>query len=165
MAAIPAGTDGDVDISEIATFSAFADATTFYARAWIWLAHSPMGPDEVRLFIADDAQNSQGIGIFVAGDHTSLESWVPPGATVQGAAPGFGEWTCYVWRVDLAGSMTLSGTEVPTLGPLMTPVQPAQKLNELGIGLFFGNPSVAQPAFDLYVDDVFLDTQPVTCDQ
>jgi thrombospondin type 3 repeat protein len=165
LAAVPTGGAGDVDISEIATFSAFADATSFWARAWIWLARPPMGSDEVRLFVADDAQNTLGIGVSVAGDHTTLGSWVPPGGSVQGAPPGFGEWTCYVWRVDLAGSMSLSGTEVPTLGPLMAPVQPPQKLTELGIGLFFGKATTNQPAFDLYVDDVFLDTQPVTCDQ
>lgn len=164
LAAVPAGGSGDVDISEIATFSTFADATTFWARAWIWLAHSPAGADELRLFVAD-AQNTQGIGVFVATDHTTLESWVPPGGSLKGAAPGFGEWTCYVWRVDLAGALSLSGTEVPTLGPLTTPVQPAQKLSELGIGLFYANAATAQPALDLYVDDVFFDTQPVTCDQ
>jgi len=164
LAPVPAGGTGDVDISEIATFGAFADATTFWARAWIWLPHPPMGPDEVRLFVAD-AMNTQGIGISVAGDHTTLDSWVPPGGSVKGAPPGFGEWTCYVWRVDLAGALSLSGTEVPALGPLMTPVQPAEKLSELGIGPFFVNASVAQPAFDLYIDDVLLDTQPVTCDQ
>ncbi len=165
LAPVPAGGIGDLDISEIATFSAFADATTFYARAWIWLSRPPMGTDEVRLFVADNAQDTEGIGILVANDHSTLSTWVPPSANTMGAPPGFGEWTCYVWRVDLAGSMTLSGTEVPTLGPLVAAVQPPQKLNELGIGLFFGNPTVDQPALDLYVDDVFLDTQPVTCDQ
>ena len=164
MAAVPAGGTSDLDISEIATFSAFADATTFWARAWIWFMHSPAGSDEVRLFVAD-AMNTQGIGVSVAGDHTTIDSWVPPGGSLKGAAPGFGEWTCYVWRVDLAGALSLSGTEVPTLGPLMTPVQPAEKLSELGIGMFFANVSTAQPALDLYIDDVFLDTQPVTCDQ
>lgn len=164
LPAVPLGGGGDVDVSEIATFSTFADAASFWVRAWIWLPHSPNGSDEVRLFIAD-AQDTQGIGLFVATDHTTLSSWVPPGGNLRGAPPGFGEWTCYVWRVDLAGALSLSGTEVPTLGPLMTPVQPAQKLSELGIGIFFANATVAQPAFEMYLDDVFMDTQPVTCDQ
>lgn len=161
---VPTGGGGDVDISEIATFSTFADATSFWVRAWMWLPHSPFGVDEVRLFVAD-ALNTEGIGISVANDHTTLGSWVPPGGYVKGAAPGYGEWTCYVWRVDLAGALSLSGTEVPMLGPLMTPVQPAQKLSELGIGLFFQKTTVDQPAFEMYLDDVFMDTQPVTCDQ
>ncbi|MCA1664438.1 MAG: hypothetical protein LC659_09250, partial [Myxococcales bacterium] len=161
---VPFGGGGDVDISEIATFSTFADATSFWVRAWMWLPQSAFGSDEARIFVAD-AQNTQGIGISVATDHTTMGSWVPPGGSVKGAAPGYGEWTCYVWRVDLAGALSLSGIEVPMLGPLMTPVQPAQKLSELGIGIFFLNTTVAQPSFEMYLDDVFMDTQPITCDQ
>jgi hypothetical protein len=161
---VPLGGGGDVDISEIATFSTFADATSFWVRAWMWLPHSTFGSDEARIFVAD-AMNTQGIGISVATDHTTMGSWVPPGGYVKGAPPGYGEWTCYVWRVDLAGALSLSGTEVPILGPLMTPVQPAEKLSELGIGIFFANTTVAQPSFEMYLDDVFMDTQPITCDQ
>ena len=157
------GVGGDVDISEIATFNAFDLAPTFWVRAWIWLVHSPYSTDEARLLVADDKQSTQGIGVGVAVDHTALSSWVPPGGSVKGAAPGFGEWTCYVWRVDLAGTVSLSGVEVPSL-TLNAPTQPSPPLDELGLGVFM-LPTTDQPAFDLYVDDVFMDTSPITCDQ
>jgi hypothetical protein len=164
-APVPMGGQGGVDLSEIATFSTFAEATSFWARAWIWMPHPPAGTDEVRLFVADNTASTVGIGVSVASDHTRIASWVGNGGLTDGPAPGYGEWTCYVWRVDLAGGLSLSGVNVPTLGPLATPTQPPEKLDEIGIGLFFFHPAVDQPAFDLYVDDIFLDTQPVTCDQ
>ncbi|MDB4965427.1 MAG: hypothetical protein JWN44_1116 [Myxococcales bacterium] len=163
--AIPVGGSGGVDISEVATFPAFADAASFWVRVWMWLPHPPAGSDDVRILVADNAVTTAGIGVSVAGNRTSLSSWIGSGGKLSGAAPGYGEWTCYVWRVDLAGSLSLSGVQVPSLGPLMTTTQPPAKLDQLGIGLFFYQPVTAQPPFDLYVDDVLLDTSPVTCDQ
>ena len=164
-AAVPAGGAGGVDITEVATFPTFADAASFWVRVWIWLPHPPAGGDEVRLLVADNAASTKGIGVSVASTRVSLSSFVAAGAMVSGAAPGFGEWTCYVWRVDLAGSLSLSGVQVPSLGPLAAPTQPTGKLDELGIGPFVYHPAAMQPPFELYLDDVLLDTQPITCDQ
>ncbi|MCU1278136.1 MAG: hypothetical protein JWM53_1682 [bacterium] len=164
-AAVPVGGQGGVDISEVATFPAFADATSFWVRAWIWLVHPPAGTDSARLFVADNAVATKGVDLTVASNATSIGSYIGTGGSAGGPAPGFGEWTCYVWRVDLAGALSLSGVQVPTIGPLMVQTQPTAKLDELGIGIFFGNPMTMQPPFDLYLDDVLLDTQPITCDQ
>jgi hypothetical protein len=164
-AAVPAGGQGGVDISEVATFPAFADAASFWVRAWIWLPHPPAGTDSARLFVADNAVATKGVDVTAASNATSIGSYIGTGGSVSGPAPGFGEWTCYVWRVDLAGALWLSGVEVPTLGPLMVQTQPTAKLDELGIGIFFSNPMTMQPSFDLYLDDVLMDTQPITCDQ
>jgi hypothetical protein len=164
--AVPSGGQGGVDLSEIATFPDFADAASFWVRAWIWLPHPPAGSDEVRLFVADNGPvGTVGIGVAIAANHTAIGSWVGAGGSVSGAPPGYGEWTCYVWRVDLSGSQSLSGVNIPSLGPLMAPTQPPGKLAQLGVGPFIYHPTTAQPAFDMYVDDVFLDTQPVTCEQ
>ncbi|MCU1282725.1 MAG: hypothetical protein JWM53_6271, partial [bacterium] len=165
MPPVPAGGSSDADISEVATFSAFADAASFWVRAWIWLPHPPAGTDDIRLFVADNAVSTVGIGLSVASNRTALSSWVGSGGSLNGAPPGYGEWTCYVWRVDLAGGESLSGVNVPSIGPLMTATQPPGKLDELGIGPFSYHPVTAQPAFDVYIDDVFLDTRPITCDQ
>ena len=163
--AVAAGSSDGVDISEVATFPAFAHAASFWLRAWVWLPHSSFGSDDVRLFVSDNSATSVGIGLSVSTSLTRLASWVPPGGNLDGSAPGYGEWTCYVWKVDLAGGLSLSGVAVPTLGPLATPTQPSGNLDRLGLGLFFGAPATNQPAFDMYVDDIFLDTNPVTCEQ
>ena len=171
-APVAAGASAGVDISEVATFPAFARANTFWVRAWIWLPQPPAGSNDVRILVADNAASTVGIGVSVSPQNAAVASWAPAGGALvrSSAPPGFGEWTCYVWRVDVSpssatGRLSLSGVNVPTIPPVNAQTQPPSNLDELGIGLFFGNPSSAQPAFDMYLDDVLLDINPITCDQ
>jgi hypothetical protein len=72
-----------------------------------------------------------------------------------------------VFRVDVGGAtpgLQLSGTNVPSLS-LAGATQPNPALGQVNLGVFYFQPAAAQPAYDLWLDDVIIDTKPVTCAQ
>ncbi len=80
-----------------------------------------------------------------------------------------GSWFCVVWKVvrstSTSGSLETSG-DVPALALANIQTDSASSpmtVLTLGLGFASSNTPSAQPALDLWVDDVIAHSAPVTC--
>jgi hypothetical protein len=89
------------------------------------------------------------------------------GSSQSPTAPVTNQWVCYLYRIDLAGATpgtSLGGVNAPTLS-LSGTTQPNPPLGQIQMGVSFYQVNAAQPAFDLWLDDIIVDWNPVTCAQ
>ncbi|MDB4966109.1 MAG: uncharacterized protein JWN44_1798 [Myxococcales bacterium] len=165
------GTAHGAQIGESATFPTVNNAPTFWVRAWFLVPAAPAVGNDVRLLVTDNAASTQGMGVNVNASRLSLQDYI--GSSPQSdstAAPTFGNWSCFVWRIDVSstatGSISLTGLNVPSVAPISSAItEPPNGLTQARVGPFFGNVAVAQPAYDVYVDDILIDTKALTCAQ
>ncbi len=152
-------------IAETATFAS-ADAT-FYVRAYVLIEAVPANNLD---FI--DAQQSTGSpledGLFLEPTGVAVYSQFANDVADTATPPVTGTWSCLMWQVTRAtigtGLEVLSGDQgMATLGGVQTDGVPAIEVMNFGIG--FAGPSVlvAQPAFDLWLDDVIIASTALTC--
>jgi hypothetical protein len=164
-AAFAANTGSYVTIGETKTI---AGSSTFWVRSWFWLSSLPAAGNGMEL-IAASSSGTGGDFVFVFADSTHLytqygtASWEIP-TTVP-----VGSWFCVVFEVVRAttasGRLEMSG-DVPTtvLQNVVTESasNPMSSIN-LGMGFANDNSPSAQPALDLWIDDVIVDGAPLTC--
>jgi hypothetical protein len=165
--AVNAGTTTNFNIRERKTFTGFT-GPTMWVRLWAYINAVPAAGNTLNLIKVEQIANPfNGQVVELRATQTRLENEVA-GTTVNAAgAPMINSWNCYLFRIDVGGAtpgLQLSGVNVPSLS-LAGTTQPNPVLGQANIGVFFFQPNVAQPAYDLWIDDVIIDTKPVTCDQ
>ncbi|NVB83606.1 MAG: hypothetical protein HOV81_34850 [Kofleriaceae bacterium] len=166
MPSLAAGSGDYQTLRETTTIT--SGATTFWVRAWFWLSALPAGGNGLELVTAE-RPGSAGDYLFVFSDRTALYTqFVAASQTAMATVPT-GTWFCAVWKVvratNATGSIALSG-DAPAITLANTTTDSAtlpMTVVNLGIGFSGTNLPVAQPALDLWIDDVIAHSSPVGC--
>ena len=128
-----------------------------YVRMWVYFATpGAEGAEIVAAF--QDHSPYNGLQVQVVSGQYAINDWTPPGAFANEGAVTTDAWTCLEWEVDTSASaLWLGATESGSL-----PVPVPDDLGAVRFGLTF-MPANAQPAYDLWVDDVVVATERVDC--
>jgi hypothetical protein len=92
----------------------------------------------------------------------------PTGAdTISATTLPLDRWACVEWQLTrgpTGGSRVfLDGQEISDLTLTATAVEPPAGVTLMGVGMaFFGNGNL-QPAYDLWVDELIVDSSPIGC--
>ncbi|HSD89566.1 MAG TPA: hypothetical protein VLB44_18675 [Kofleriaceae bacterium] len=142
-------------------------ATTFWIRGWFWLGALPALGNGMELITAE-RPGSAGDYVFVFADSTHVYSQFGGASVTTATTMPVGSWFCAIFKVarstSSSGSLELSG-DAPSLVLANTKTDAAQAMTTINIGIGFAssNNPVAQPAFDLWIDDVIVHSSAVTC--
>lgn len=153
-------------ISETRTLA--ANPTAFWVRGWFYLSALPAGGNGMELITAQRPGN-EGDYVFVFRNRTTVYSQYS-GASREAPAPApVGSWFCAVFEIVRStttnGSLALTG-DLPAIDLNDTATDSATQpmvVVTLGAAFSSANVSDAQPAFDLWIDDVIVHRAPVSC--
>lgn len=145
-----------------------SDPPTFWVRAWFYLSALPAGDNGMELITAERPGDA-GDYVFVRRTRTSLYTQYSGDVRTAMAPAPVASWFCAVFEVvrdtGAAGSLGLSG-DLPALTLDSTQTDSASapmQVVTLGAGFSSSNVTDAQPAFDLWIDDVIIHSAPITC--
>ncbi|HEY5925613.1 MAG TPA: hypothetical protein VIV11_28200 [Kofleriaceae bacterium] len=164
-AAFPANTDSYEGIYDT---SVLMTSTTFWVRAWFWLSALPATGNGLELMTAERAGNA-GDYVFVFSDETHLYSQYASYSQVSQTTVPIGSWFCVVWKVVRSttntGSLEMTGDVPMIVMPNRQTDSATNPMNLITIGTGFAssNTPSAQPAMDLWIDDVIIHDAPVGC--
>lgn len=147
---------------------AVAAGNTFWIRGWFWLSALPTGGNGMELMSAE-RPGTGGDYVFVFRDATHIYTQFGGASDITPTTVPIGSWFCLVSKIvrsaTATGSLELSG-DVPllTLANVVTD-SATTPISIVAIGIGFANSNVpdAQPALDLWIDDVIVHTAPLTC--
>lgn len=158
-----------VGIAETQTFANTALATGFYARAWIYVPSTSTFANGMAFFGVQQAVSPwQGTDVQITtANKVSLVNYTGSGGYAETTTALVRDvWDCVEWHMVYGltnGSVTLwiSGTPAASLSNVST--QPSPPYGSLFVEAAFYQVSVAQPAVEIWVDDVIVDSQPIGC--
>jgi hypothetical protein len=143
-------------------------STTFWLRGWFWLSALPATGNGMELVSAEQS----GVGgdyVFVFSDSTHVYTQFGNASQTSPTTVPIGSWFCVIWKVvrstTTTGALELSG-DAPLLSlPNVKTDSATAPMNVITIGMGFAssNTPAAQPALDLWIDDVIVDDAPLTC--
>lgn len=141
---------------------------TFWVRAWFWLSALPAGQNGLELITAE-RPGSAGDYLFVRSNRTSVYSQFADNSQSSATTIPTGTWFCAIWQVvrstSATGSLTLSG-DAPAItyaNAVTDSAASPMTVVTMGLGFSSTNVPVAQPALDLWIDDVIADSSAVSC--
>ncbi len=152
-------------VTETTTFTP-PSPTTFYVRAFIRLSVLPA--DNLGLIEAQQNTNDPfGDGLFATSAGLTLYSQFSEQSRDANFIPADNAWTCTVWSVvratDNSGSLGLGGDATDTITNVQTDGTPSIDQMGFGIQLASSTDTSAQPAMDVWFDDVIVAAIPLTC--
>jgi hypothetical protein len=165
-AAFGANTGSFQAIAESQTIA--ANINPFWVRSWLWLSALPAFDNGLELISAQRPSSSSGVYVFVHADSTKVYSQLDTKISSTPTLVPTGQWFCLVWKVTrntaTSGLLDLSGDVTVTLNNTKTdsttvPIQ----FVVIGLGYSSTNNPVPQPAQDLWIDDVIVSGNAVTC--
>jgi hypothetical protein len=143
-------------------------STTFWIRAWFWLSALPATGNGMELITAE-RPGSNGDYVFIFADSTHIYTQFGNDSSMTTSPAPVGGWFCVVWKVVRSSTTTGSLDLTGDLGTLSLPnvvtdsaTMPMTVLT-IGMGFAASNVPSAQPALDLWIDDVIAHSGPVTC--
>jgi hypothetical protein len=159
---------GNSAAHHIQTSKPFVGSPAFmYVRVWTFFPGAPVANNRLT-FIKVEPQSAPFMGPVVALSMSTvrIDNQIAGTFDISMNPPLLNQWTCHLLRIDVAGNtgISLSGVGVPSLSAGGV-TQATPPLGQVNLGPFFYMPAAAQPAFDMWLDDVLIDTKPVTCDQ
>ncbi len=161
-----ANTNNYHGLSEARTLS--TGITTFWVRAWLRMSALPATGNGMEILTAE-TPSADGDFVFVRDDHMSVYSQYGGGTRMNAAPPPIGTWFCLIFKIVRStaptGSLELTG-DVPPISMTNAITDDAaipMSLVNFGIGFASGNTPSAQPAIDVWVDDVIVHSAAVTC--
>ena len=163
--AIPVHTDSYILLYEDTTLP--EPATTFYVRAWVRLAEMPV--NNMDLIVAEQSNGSpEGDSLTVRPTDLAIYSQFADVAHDNMAMPPLDTWFCVLWTVARSttstGSIALAGDPPPLMiQAVQTDASPA--IDRMTFGISFAAPNIdnAQPAIDLWFDDLIIASFPIAC--
>jgi hypothetical protein len=159
------GMDNYVDLSNSTTL-AFGDPT-LYVRAWIRSTSYPL--NNMGMIAADQAGTSaKEVAVFFLPNALGVFSQFDNGSRNNLTQPPLNTWFCVIWQLTRAatatGTLAITGDQPPAMltGHITDGSPP---ISELSMGIHFAGSSVsvAQPAMDIWIDDVIASPTPVSC--
>jgi hypothetical protein len=142
----------------------------FFVRGWFYLPALPAGDNGMEIITAHRPA-SLGDYVFVRSTRTTVYSQFSDRSQSTTTLVPAGSWFCLVFEVVRttmpSGSLQLTGDVVPTVTLSNVATDDTQETIQwvtFGMGFASGNVSFAQPAIDLWIDDVIIADGAVTCD-
>jgi hypothetical protein len=158
----------DGDNEGVAETTTFGSATAqLYIRAFVRFAAVPvnhMGVIEAAQATGTDPMTD---GVFETNDGLVVYSQFTDTSDETMLQPTLDAWTCLVFEIvrasDSTGELALTGDFSGELDHVQTDGNPP--LAALGLGIAFANSTdqTAEPAYDLWIDDVIVAYTPLTC--
>jgi hypothetical protein len=172
MPALATGQMGVAQLGESRTLGGTTVPATFYVRAWFFLAALPAGNNRLEIIsVVSDVASATGDYMFVHSDDTVIYTQEDALDDRAGGPPPTNTWFCAVFRVTRGtngtGSLALTSDVIPALSsPAATTDSLATPIRQIWLGMELAGTNVfdPQPALDLWVDDVIVDTRPLTCE-
>jgi len=143
-------------------------AKTFWIRSWFWLSALPAGANGMELLVAEQiGVGPMGDYIFLFANETHVYSQFESSSMITNPVT-VGNWFCLVFQVVLSptttGSLDITGAVTSSLPNVRTDdATTPVSLLAWGIGFSGNNVPDAQPALDLWIDDVIVHSAPVAC--
>lgn len=163
-ATIPA-LDTFVQLSETTSLP-FADPT-LYVRAWVRLGVVPVNNMGL-ISTQQSGSTPQEVAMFVLPDSLGVYSQFVDSSRHNNTVPPTNTWFCAIWRIVRAtngtGALYLTGDQPPAqLTAVTTDGTPPLRELAVGIQLSGSTNTFPQAAFDVWVDDLIVSPNPVTC--
>jgi hypothetical protein len=164
-------TNGSISstLIESDTFTNPSLADGFYVRAWVYAPprFTIAGNNFMALFEAhQDRQPFLGIAAQLGANTAAIANWTTAFAyEATKAAMPLDKWTCVEWHVAFrptGASQLWVADASASLDPTNT--NPTPPYNELIIGIYFSGADSAQPAVDLWIDELVIDSKRIGCD-
>lgn len=153
------------------------DATTLpspvFVRAFVMFSSAQPQSTEEFMVVQQSASPYYGLQLELDTGNAAyaLTDWTvsPTFYAVSTLGAAAATWNCIEWELDPPASGTtttntdvwVNGTEVSSLHLANTPMS---DLEMLGFGIGFYQVT-SLPAYDVWIDDIYVDTQPVGCDK
>jgi hypothetical protein len=137
---------------------------TVYIRMFVYLSAVPM-PSEAFVLTMQDHPSYTGIEVELQGGQWAITDWAasPSVNDNEAGAATAQQWHCVEWMVQQAASgatdVWLDGQELPGLH-LTNLLVPDLEVLKVGIAFYY---PPAQPQYELWLDDIYVDTSPVGC--
>lgn len=150
-----------------------APSTTFYLRGWFWLSSLPAANNGLELLTAEHPGSSTGDYVFVQDFRTTVYTQLDSMSDETPTTVPTGQWFCLIWKVvkdtGSAGSLSLTGdvAGINLSEPLAQTDSTSFPITMITLGLGFAatNTPSNQPALDLWIDDVIIDANALTCQE
>jgi hypothetical protein len=167
MTALAVGQQGAARIWESVTLSPVPAET--WIRAWMRMSAIPDGTNRLEM-ISIERNGGGGAADYVFVHSGLVEVYVEPQGAVMPSSGSVAtdSWFCLVFHVVFSttanGSLDVSGDFAAGINGTITN-NGSMPVDMIGVGPYFSgtNVLVAQPAFDVWVDDVIVHGSPVTC--
>jgi hypothetical protein len=169
----PAFAANDTTFAGLLETQTFSDGTLaggFYARAWVYVPSASTIATGNYFSLLETRQDTDpflGVAAQIHASRSTISDWtVTPAAGAETTAPFPRDaWTCVEWQVTYGatnGSSTLWIGGAPAAVLSGTNTQPTPAYGAFLLGIYFQSES-AQPAFDIWIDDVVLDAHQIGC--
>lgn len=164
----PISAGGSIE-ARLANPTILATQGALWIRAWIKLGSLPAGSNHMEIMCADQTTSPfNGDCVFLYSNQTTLYTQFTS-LTELGSAPPVLPWFCFVWKLvrsPTTGSMHLTSDVIADIDmPSQQTDSAVNPIDVLVIGPNFspGNVPNAQPALEVWIDDVIVSTSPVSC--
>lgn len=167
---MPAVAAGSVSSAQIAEASKFPAGSVVYIRVWVLLTSLSATSNTIRLMGIDNNTGADpGEAVELGPSGLSAQVYGVATAAGNGIQPvPLGQWLCMQFEVQVAtsssGSVALT-TNAMSSSISLVATQPNPSLQRMMLGAFYYRAPDAQPALDVWFDDLILDTQPHGCDE
>ena len=167
--AVGTATEINTQIIESISFKNFT-ASHFWVRVWVLATKPPSGNNLMRFIAAEQTLDPfDGLGGFLSPNVLHLENWIANASQDSFTAPTYNGWVCYELRVELStgagGLITLAAGDMVQTPPVVGRNQPNPPLGQISLGAYMTATTTAQPAWDVWLDDVIVDNQAIGCDR
>jgi hypothetical protein len=164
--AVSLGNSAQAGLRETKTFPLAGN--TLYVRAWIYIAARPAGNEAVELLGAEQATfPDNGDYIFMRMTNVETYSQFSGQSASNASAPPVATWFCVAWRLVFgtltAGSLSFTGTIPGATLANTTTTSNNPPIGEVRIGTSVNTANTAQPALDVYYDDIVIDDKALVC--
>jgi hypothetical protein len=162
---VAAGSMAREDLFERTAETTFS--RSYFLRAFLYLA-SPAPVETVPLMTIEyNAGSYPGVSVAIAqGQLLLINAANAPFSTLSQTSLPTDRWICLEWEVeqDTSGAMQvlLDGTEVPELSVHQNTLA-SSPFNQIDISLMQSDVPEAEPAHDLWFDELVVDHQPIGC--
>ncbi|HTR52202.1 MAG TPA: hypothetical protein VMJ10_15920 [Kofleriaceae bacterium] len=166
LPALPANTTGETLITEAVTLP--LGDQTFYVRMYMRLGSLPAGGNAMEIISAVQTSFAHEDALFLDAADLAVYSQWPDNSQHNLEQPATNAWLCVLFTVKRAttaiGEVTLGGDETATsLTNVQTDGNPPLVDLQFGPQLAGTNAPDAQPVLDMWIDDLIVDKNPLTC--
>ena len=144
-------------------------APTVWARAWMRVSQLPLSTNVMEVADTEQSGGTGGNYLLVRANDIALYSGFDTRVSGGSVQVPTNSWFCVIWKIDRAitatGSLALDGDPFTpfTLANVVTDNTNAIATTRFGISWVAPNVDVAQPAVDLWIDDIITSNAAVTC--
>jgi hypothetical protein len=133
-----------------------------YLRAFVYWT-DPLAPDVANFLQLQNEPRTAGFVLYAGTGQFGWTDWAAGGDSRTSAmGPPIAAWTCVEWQFNGADGKDVEVLFGGTKSSLGDPSAPTFSFYELDVGLQISH-LVAEPAMDLWIDDVVLDNKPIGC--